>query len=197
MRRVKETVTLQRPLTATQNERRARVRAAARELATEGGYDAVTIREVADRAGVARATVYRYFSSKDHLLAEAIVQWGYEIIADLKRDRREALTPAERIGAVFAGAVERGMREPRLVETALAVALSRDPNASRPGVWSLIDGYVDVAIGDAAFEDRETLVQVLGYVLFSTLVNLVSGRTELHEATAVLENAARLLAERS
>jgi AcrR family transcriptional regulator len=197
MRRVKETVTLQRPLTATQNERRARVRAAARELATEGGYDAVTIREVADRAGVARATVYRYFSSKDHLLAEAIVQWGYEIIADLKRDRREALTPAERIGAVFAGAVERGMREPRLVETALAVALSRDPNASRPGVWSLIDGYVDVAIGDAAFEDRETLVQVLGYVLFSTLVNLVSGRTELREATAVLESAARLLAERS
>jgi AcrR family transcriptional regulator len=197
MRRVKETVTLQRPLTATQNERRARVRAAARELATEGGYDAVTIREVADRAGVARATVYRYFSSKDHLLAEAIVQWGHEIIADLKRDRREALTPAERIGAVFAGAVERGMREPRLVETALAVALSRDPNASRPGVWSLIDGYVDVAIGDAAFEDRETLVQVLGYVLFSTLVNLVSGRTELHEATAVLESAARLLAERS
>jgi AcrR family transcriptional regulator len=197
MRRVKETVTLQRPLTATKPERRARVRAAARELATEGGYDAVTIREVADRAGVARATVYRYFSSKDHLLAEAIVQWGYEIIADLKRDRREALTPAERIGAVFAGAVERGMREPRLVETALAVALSRDPNASRPGVWSLIDGYVDVAIGDAAFEDRETLVQVLGYVLFSTLVNLVSGRTELREATAVLESAARLLAERS
>jgi AcrR family transcriptional regulator len=173
------------------------VRDAARALASEGGYDAVTIREVADRAGIARATVYRYFSSKDHLLAEVIVQWGQEIIVDLKSDLRSGRTPAEQIGAVFAGAVERGMQEPRLIETALAVAVSRDPNASRPGVWSLIDGFVDAAVGDDVFRERETLVQVLGYVLFSALVNLVSGRTELAEATAVLESAAGLLADRS
>jgi AcrR family transcriptional regulator len=194
---VRSTVTLQRRLTPPQHERRDRVCGAARSLASEGGYDAVTIREVAARAGVARATVYRYFSSKDHLLAEVIVQWGQEIIAALKRDLRPRRTPAEQIGAVFAGAVERGMQEPRLVETALAVAVSRDPNASRPGVWSLIDGYVEAAVGDGVFRDRETLVQVLGYVLFSALVNLMSGRTELAEATAVLENAARLLADRS
>ncbi len=194
---MRATATLQRPLTPPQHERRDRVRDAARVLASEGGYDAVTIREVADRAGVARATVYRYFSSKAHLLAEVIVQWGQEIIVDLKSDLRSGRTPAEQIGAVFAGAVERGMQEPRLVETALAVAVSRDPNASRPGVWSLIDGFVEAAVGDGVFRERETLVQVLGYVLFSALANLISGRTELAEATVVLEDAARLLVDRS
>jgi AcrR family transcriptional regulator len=193
---VRETVTLQRRVTLPQNERRARVCDAALVLASEGGYEGVTIREVADRAGVGRATVYRHFSSKDHLLAEVVVVWGLEIIADLKRELRGAKTQAERIGAIFAGSVERVIREPRLLETALTVAVSRDPNASAPGVWSLIEGLLDAAIGDAPLDDRESLVQVLGHVLFSALVNLMSGRTDLRETKALLENAARLLVDR-
>src|SRR4051812_34906156 len=38
--------------------------------ATEAGYDGLTVRSVARRAGVAPATAYTYFSSKDHLVAE-------------------------------------------------------------------------------------------------------------------------------
>ncbi|HLH28588.1 MAG TPA: helix-turn-helix domain-containing protein, partial [Acidimicrobiales bacterium] len=45
------------------------VRAAAAEV-DEAGYDGLTVRSVARRAGVAPATAYHYFSSKDHLLAE-------------------------------------------------------------------------------------------------------------------------------
>lgn len=37
----------------------------------ESGYDALTIRNVAARAGVAPATAYTYFKSKQHLVAEA------------------------------------------------------------------------------------------------------------------------------
>src|SRR5262249_57103235 len=56
-------------LTPNQAARRARVLDAALALATEGGYDAVQMRDVASRAQVALGTIYRYFSSKDHLLA--------------------------------------------------------------------------------------------------------------------------------
>lgn len=36
----------------------------------ENGYEGLSIRDVARRAGVAAATAYTYFSSKDHLLTE-------------------------------------------------------------------------------------------------------------------------------
>ena len=55
-----------------QAARRERVIAAAVDLASEGGYDAVQMRDVATTAGVALGTIYRYFSSKDHLLAETM-----------------------------------------------------------------------------------------------------------------------------
>ena len=61
-------------LTKSQAARRERVIRAAMELGAEGGYDAVQMRDVAQRAGVALGTIYRYFSSKDHLLAAAMVE---------------------------------------------------------------------------------------------------------------------------
>jgi len=46
--------------------------AAARALATESGLGAVQIVPVAERAGIAAGTVYRYFPSKDHLVAAVV-----------------------------------------------------------------------------------------------------------------------------
>jgi AcrR family transcriptional regulator len=47
------------------------VRATGEEV-EEVGYSGLTVRSVARRAGVAPATAYNYFSSKDHLLAEVL-----------------------------------------------------------------------------------------------------------------------------
>jgi len=47
------------------------VRAAADE-ARQRGYEEFTVRRAARRAGVAPATAYTYFASKDHLLAEVL-----------------------------------------------------------------------------------------------------------------------------
>lgn len=43
--------------------------------AAADGYDEVNIREVAQRAGVAVGTLYRYFPSKEHLLVSAFGRW--------------------------------------------------------------------------------------------------------------------------
>jgi len=45
---------------------------AAADEARQRGYEGVTVRAVARRAGVAPATAYTYFASKDHLLAEVL-----------------------------------------------------------------------------------------------------------------------------
>lgn len=47
---------------------RAAIVVAAEELLQERGYDGMTMREVAQRAGVSMGTAYYYFSSKEHLV---------------------------------------------------------------------------------------------------------------------------------
>ena len=70
-----------RNLTRSQVERRQRVIDAAMNLAADGGYEAVQMRDVASTAGVALGTIYRYFASKDHLLAAAMVEWAVDLEA--------------------------------------------------------------------------------------------------------------------
>jgi len=61
-------------------------------LGLEGGYEAVQMRDVAARADVAMGTVYRYFTSKDHLLAATLVHW-VEMLDTRIGQHREASTP--------------------------------------------------------------------------------------------------------
>ena len=78
------TIRLERRLGAAQVERRNRLLEAAGSLASEGGYPAVTMRAVADRAQIGLATLYRYFSSKDHLIAEVHAMRGAEVARALQ-----------------------------------------------------------------------------------------------------------------
>src|SRR5262245_9231961 len=49
-------------------ETRGRIVAAVRALLEEGTFDEATVEEVADRAGVARATLYQHFGSRLELV---------------------------------------------------------------------------------------------------------------------------------
>lgn len=62
-------------MTSSQLIRRAKVIEEVIDLIGDVGAEAVQMRDVAQRSGVALATVYRYFSSKDHLLAAALEDW--------------------------------------------------------------------------------------------------------------------------
>src|SRR3712207_5825320 len=57
---------------AAQRDRRRRILDATIALAAQGGFDAVQMRAVAERADVALGTLYRYFPSKIHLLVSAL-----------------------------------------------------------------------------------------------------------------------------
>src|SRR5215213_7088144 len=59
---------------AAQRERRRRILDATLVLASKGGYDAVQMRAVAERADVALGTLYRYFPSKIHLLVSGLAR---------------------------------------------------------------------------------------------------------------------------
>jgi AcrR family transcriptional regulator len=54
--------------------RRTQLIAAAAEIALESGGDAVTVSAVAQRAGLARTSVYEYFGSSAELVADLIIE---------------------------------------------------------------------------------------------------------------------------
>jgi AcrR family transcriptional regulator len=72
---------------------RAEILDVASELFTEKGYDATSLREIADRLGITKAALYYHFRSKDDIL-RALLEPMNTILADLL-ERLEAATDVE------------------------------------------------------------------------------------------------------
>src|SRR5881227_3680998 len=115
---------------AAQRERRKRILDATIALASKGGFDAVQMRTVADRADVALGTLYRYFPSKIHLLVSALVRELERMTDKLDRAAIPGDTPYERTLFVL-GKVTRAMqREPQLTEAMTRAFMFADPSAA-------------------------------------------------------------------
>jgi len=82
---------------AAQRDRRRRILDATIALASTGGFDAVQMRAVADRADVALGTLYRYFPSKIHLLVSALAREFEVANANLERKSVPGDGPADRV----------------------------------------------------------------------------------------------------
>jgi AcrR family transcriptional regulator len=65
---------------------RTAVEQAARRLFAEQGYEATSVRQIADAAGVPERTFYRYFDGKEGLIADEAERW-MELVGDAIRHR--------------------------------------------------------------------------------------------------------------
>jgi AcrR family transcriptional regulator len=191
----RETVTLTRRFSHAQTAKRAEARRVAAQLATAGGYEAVTMSAVADRIGIARATIYRYFCSKDHLLAEIMEEWTQRINEDLRRHPPPGDTLAARVGSAFARIVETAARNPGLTSAMVLAATSSDPAAADafPSWSKPVEVYLQTLIGEEPVAHREEITTVLSYVLFSALIATALRGQAPAEAAEVLRATARLL----
>ena len=101
------------------------------ELGSAGGYDAVQMRDVATTADVALGTIYRYFSSKDHLLAEALVEWVRDLGRRVQARPPRGATVAERVLDVLRRATRAMETDPQLSEAVLTALASTDSTPAR------------------------------------------------------------------
>lgn len=62
-------------------DRRAQLLAVAAELLTSGGVEGVRIPEVAERAGVSRAVVYKFFPNRQAILLDLLEEFGKVLAA--------------------------------------------------------------------------------------------------------------------
>jgi AcrR family transcriptional regulator len=191
-----ETTTGTEQLTKSQAARRQRVVAAALELGAEGGYDAVQMRDVATRANVALGTIYRYFSSKDHLLAAALVEWARDLERRATTRPPRGDTTAERVVDILGRAVRAMEREPKLSAAVVAALSSNDSHVSE---CQLEVGIVMDRIQGMAFPDdfdpelERRITRALGHVWFASLLGWVNGWKGISETGIELDSAAHLM----
>src|SRR6204780_5708783 len=101
---------------AAQRERRKRILDATLALASKGGYDAVQMRTVAERADVALGPLYRYFPSKIHLLVSALAREFERTQEKLDRAPIPGDTRYDRMLYVLGRMTRMMQREPMLTE---------------------------------------------------------------------------------
>ena len=82
---------------SAQRERRKRILDATLALASKGGYDAVQMRTVAEKADVAVGTLYRYFPSKVHLLVTAMARELGRVEGRVDRSQLRGETAVDRL----------------------------------------------------------------------------------------------------
>lgn len=185
-----------RPLTEKQAERRRRVMHAAIELAAEGGYDGVQMRAVAERGDVALGTVYHYFTSKDHLLAESMAVWMGGLEASIQRRPAEGDTTLDRVLDILRR-MTRGMAENANVTAAVIgglIAEGPHGKASQESLNVTFSALLRSAF-DPAIEPtrRDKIIRLLEHIWFSELIAWKNEWNPYEQSVQELEDAARLL----
>lgn len=185
-------------MSASQLERRRRILDAATQLASRGGFDGVQMRTVAEHAGVALGTLYRYFNSKVHLLV-ALTYDRTERLAD--RLAKQPLTgddPIERTTALLLLATRALQREPALTEAMLRAIMIADASAAAEvhRVNDLVTRMIVTTVhgpGAVPTPDDESRARVLEMVWLSSLLNWLSGRASSSDVDRDLATATRLI----
>jgi AcrR family transcriptional regulator len=183
--------TTRRRLTVKQAEVVQRLVDAAADEARQNGYEGMTVRSAARRAGVAPATAYTYFASKDHLLAEVL--WR----------RFHALPPV--VSPVDASALERLTRalgdlglfmadDPQLAAACTTALLGSGPDVRALRVR--FGAELNARIASALGEDADPTI-VLGLDLAYSGAMLWAGMGHLPYASVpdALADVARALLE--
>jgi AcrR family transcriptional regulator len=176
---------------ASQRARRERILEAATELAADGGWDAVQMREVAERAEVALGTLYRYFPSKVHLLVAALGR-TFQSLHESTRAGATTGTPQERVYRVVAAMTRYLARHRRLSGAMIRALMTADTEAARDveAVGDLLVGLIASAThapGEAATEHDTLVAHIIGKVWLTDVVTLLSGRMTVSQVLEDLE----------
>jgi len=162
---------------------------AAVEELREQGFDGLTVRNVARRAGVAPATAYNYFASREHLVTE--VFWRrLRTLAESRVDMRHSAP--ERVSATMTDLALLVADEPELASACTVAMLATDPDVKllrdRIGVeWRR---RLSLALGENA---DPAVLTTLEFAMSGALLQAGMGHLRYEDLPARLDGAVRLV----
>lgn len=177
----------------TTTSRREVILDAAVDIATDGGYAAVRMRVVAEHAGIAVGTLYRYFPSKPHLLVSALTR-EFERL-DAEHDWATiADTPVQRLEELNACLRHEWQDRPALTEAVTRAFVVADATVDVVRAEAVIARMMARAIAGGAPTSRQiTIAAVVADVWLANLTAWIQQRTTTAEACQRLHHTIRLL----
>ncbi|MCO6007638.1 TetR family transcriptional regulator [Actinoallomurus purpureus] len=179
----------------SQHQRRRRIVQAAAALASRGGVEAMQMRTVAERAGVALGTLYRYFPSKMDLVVAVVSEEMDTLEGSLDRRPPRSATAAGRAVEVLMRATRGLMREPELADALIRSLLLSDVKTDFGNRMAGLLGRVTATEADGEGGESRVLLRSLSSVWVMEMLEMLRGHATNEEIQARLEIAAdRLLA---
>lgn len=154
------------------------------------GYEALSVRNVARRAGVAPATAYNYFASREHLVTE--VFWRrLESLPMPAVDRRR--NRVSRVNSTIASIALRVAEEPELAAACTVAMLSGDPEVKhlRLRIGQDLHRRLVAAIGPDDAEPAEIMAVELAF--FGAMVQAGGGHVDYADLPDLLEQVVALV----
>lgn len=149
-------------------EREQTILDAAQSIAAERGMGAVQIAPVADRADIAAGTVYRYFSSKNNLVAELIASAAERELAAMRAAADAAPGPLSSLAACIATFAARALNDRRLTWAVLAEPVAANIDALRlefrNALATELEKRIKIAISGQHLPDQDARVAALAIV---------------------------------
>ncbi|NHC23365.1 TetR/AcrR family transcriptional regulator [Nocardioides sp. IC4_145] len=177
------------PTSREQKERYARIlRAAARHGAAKG-LERVQMHDIAKDAGVAIATLYRYFPSKTHLFT-ALMRSQVDQLAAMTVERVPDESPADGIARMLVRAGRELLRRPLLAH---AMMQSNNATVAQTPSAGVTEVFIDVMLDAGGIADPTPhdlrLLGILEQAWYGMIISALNRGTdpqELEEDTALV-----------
>ncbi|MVU82032.1 TetR family transcriptional regulator [Nocardia sp. ET3-3] len=142
-------------------ERRQRIVDTAREIAETDGWDAVTVRKLADRIEYSQPVLYSHFAGKDAIVSAVALVAAAELTTVIRELRESADTPEQGLRAVIQGYLDFARDSAALYDALflLRTDLKFGPEAPQ----ELKDAFLELLLTFAPFappHDVETFTEV-------------------------------------
>ncbi|MEU0499345.1 TetR family transcriptional regulator [Mycobacterium sp. NPDC006124] len=163
-------------------------------LAAEGGYGAVQMRTVAERAGIAVGTLYRYFASKNHLLASALTR-QFHRLRGVRDWTTTAGSPQQRLERLTGYLHERWQRDPLLTEAMTKAFVMDSTSATAVNEAAVAIEHLlacTLCGGHPSATDRR-VAGVIADIWLANMVAFVGGRASATQTRARMDWAAKRL----
>jgi AcrR family transcriptional regulator len=171
-----------------QEETIAKILDAAVELLHRASYSDLTMRAVAARAGVAPATAYTYFSSKNALIAEVYLRrvQGVPLFTDVNQTTQERVTAQLRELALLVA------DEPEVAAATTTALMGDEPElrAVREKIGLEVRRRIASALGPGAWPE---VLSTLEMIFYGALVGAGSGSYSYYQMADRLDSAIALV----
>ena len=176
------------------DDRYQRLMAATRDAAARG-YDAVSMRDLARSTRLSMTTIYQFCASKDHLIAEAHLEWMEGAREVMEAHPIRGRSPRVRMITYTRRLTDTWTKRETLMRTLLRAIYSIDPGVAEVRA-SLRENNVrimELALGSDPVPHRADVIEILGQVIDSVSLRWVSGTIEAEEARKVFERTVKVL----